>query len=118
MGRRSETERENRVTPKFGEYRRRKNLPPNSGRYTSQGWKGTRQVGKDGRGKLLNDEDGRGAGLVGVGRHPWERRGHVRRGGGYDRRDDIRRSACNVGAVQGRMGEDKIVNTDFTLLVE
>jgi hypothetical protein len=34
-------------------------------------------VAKDGRGKLLNDEDGRGAGLVGVGQHPRERRGHM-----------------------------------------
>jgi hypothetical protein len=36
IGRRSETGREKRVTPKFGEYRRRKFIPPpNSGRYTS-----------------------------------------------------------------------------------
>jgi hypothetical protein len=33
MGRRSETGKEKRVTPEFGEYRRRKILPPNSGRY-------------------------------------------------------------------------------------
>jgi hypothetical protein len=33
MGRRSETGREKRVTPEFGEYRRRKFIPPNSGRY-------------------------------------------------------------------------------------
>jgi hypothetical protein len=32
MGR-SETGREKRVTPEFGEYRRRKFIPPNSGRY-------------------------------------------------------------------------------------
>jgi hypothetical protein len=34
MGIRSETGREKRVTPKFGEYQRRNILPSNSGRYT------------------------------------------------------------------------------------
>jgi hypothetical protein len=33
VGGRGETRREKRVTPEFGEYRRRKILPPNSGRY-------------------------------------------------------------------------------------
>jgi hypothetical protein len=33
MGRRSETGREKRVTPEFGEYWRQKFIPPNSGRY-------------------------------------------------------------------------------------
>jgi hypothetical protein len=37
MGRRSETGREKRVTPEFGEYRRRKILPPNSGHYSGYG---------------------------------------------------------------------------------
>jgi hypothetical protein len=34
MGRRSETGKEKRVTPEFGEYQRGKNSTPNSGRYT------------------------------------------------------------------------------------
>jgi hypothetical protein len=34
LGRRSETGREKRVTPEFGERKEEKNLPPNSGRYT------------------------------------------------------------------------------------
>jgi hypothetical protein len=34
LGRRSETGREKRVTPEFGERKRRKNSTPNSGRYT------------------------------------------------------------------------------------
>jgi hypothetical protein len=33
VGGRGETGREKRVTPEFGEYRRRKILPPNSGCY-------------------------------------------------------------------------------------
>jgi hypothetical protein len=33
IGRRSKTGREKRVTPEFGEYERRKIIPPNSGRY-------------------------------------------------------------------------------------
>jgi hypothetical protein len=33
LGRRSKTGREKRVTPEFGEYERRKILPPNLGRY-------------------------------------------------------------------------------------
>jgi hypothetical protein len=33
MGRRSKMGREKRVTPEFGEYRRLKFIPPNSGRY-------------------------------------------------------------------------------------
>jgi hypothetical protein len=33
MGRRSETGREKRVTPEFGERKEEKILPPNSGRY-------------------------------------------------------------------------------------
>jgi hypothetical protein len=33
MGRRSETGREKRVTPEFGEYQRRRNSTPNSGSY-------------------------------------------------------------------------------------
>jgi hypothetical protein len=35
VGGRGETGREKRVTPEFGEYQRRKILPPNSGRYNS-----------------------------------------------------------------------------------
>jgi hypothetical protein len=34
LGRRSETGREKRVTPEFGERKEEKNLPPNLGRYT------------------------------------------------------------------------------------
>jgi hypothetical protein len=34
LGRRSETGREKRVTPEFGERKEEKILPPNSGRYT------------------------------------------------------------------------------------
>jgi hypothetical protein len=33
IGRRNETGREKRVTPEFGEYRRKKIIPPNSGHY-------------------------------------------------------------------------------------
>jgi hypothetical protein len=35
LGRKSETGREKRVTPEFGERKEEKILPPNSGRYTS-----------------------------------------------------------------------------------
>jgi hypothetical protein len=51
MGR-SETGTEKRVTPEFGEYRRRKILPPNSGRYIRKASgglpypKGARAVGE------------------------------------------------------------------------
>jgi hypothetical protein len=34
MGRRSKTGREKGVTPEFGEYRRQKFIPPNSGHYS------------------------------------------------------------------------------------
>jgi hypothetical protein len=34
LGRKSESGREKRVTPEFGERKEEKNLPPNSGRYT------------------------------------------------------------------------------------
>jgi hypothetical protein len=43
LGRRSETGREKRVTPEFGERKEEKILPPNSGRYTQQPTRAVKQ---------------------------------------------------------------------------